>query len=424
MRALDATVETVQARRRDAQHPDRRVPPRCRATRRTSRPTLRARRADHRGRPCPSRSAARSIYRKVRDRASYAFALVSVAADRAAGRQRPRRAGRRRAQAVARRSRRSRAAARRQGRDGRLLAGAKPTARERVQGDAGRAHARRGAGAKRRADAMKFDTPATTNPIDQLKVVGQRHRPHRRPAQDHRHRALRLRAARRRAERRPMAMSSARPSPRAASRRWTSTRAEAAPGVLAIVTAENAGKLGKARLQHRQAAGRSGDRALSPGRSRVVVAETFEQARAAAATGPRRLCARRGRIRSRGGARTPRQACRRLRRPADTAVGDFDGAFAAAPVKLDATYTTPDQAHAMMEPHASIAAWDGDKLTLWTVEPDDRLERGRHGQDARHPQGEGPPDLALHRRRLRRQAVPARRRAAGRARRARGRSGR
>ena len=52
--------------------------------------------------------------------------------------------------------------------------------------------------------------------------------------------------------------------------------------------------------------------------------------------------------------------------PADTAVGDFAGAFAAAPVQLDATYTTPDQAHAMMEPHASIAAWNGDKLTLWT----------------------------------------------------------
>jgi xanthine dehydrogenase YagR molybdenum-binding subunit len=29
-------------------------------------------------------------------------------------------------------------------------------------------------------------------------------------------------------------------------------------------------------------------------------------------------------------------------------------------------YTTPDQSHAMMEPHATIAAWDGDHLTLWT----------------------------------------------------------
>jgi CO/xanthine dehydrogenase Mo-binding subunit len=35
-------------------------------------------------------------------------------------------------------------------------------------------------------------------------------------------------------------------------------------------------------------------------------------------------------------------------------------------VRLDASYTTPDQSHAMMEPHASIAAWKGDKLTVWT----------------------------------------------------------
>ncbi len=33
---------------------------------------------------------------------------------------------------------------------------------------------------------------------------------------------------------------------------------------------------------------------------------------------------------------------------------------------MDETYTTPDQSHAMMEPHASIAAWDGDELTVWT----------------------------------------------------------
>ncbi|MGI4876901.1 MAG: molybdopterin cofactor-binding domain-containing protein, partial [Janthinobacterium lividum] len=37
-----------------------------------------------------------------------------------------------------------------------------------------------------------------------------------------------------------------------------------------------------------------------------------------------------------------------------------------APVKLDATYTTPDETHAMMEPFASIASWTGDKLTIWT----------------------------------------------------------
>lgn len=35
-------------------------------------------------------------------------------------------------------------------------------------------------------------------------------------------------------------------------------------------------------------------------------------------------------------------------------------------MKIDATYTTPDQSHMAMEPHASMAVWDGNKLTLWT----------------------------------------------------------
>nr|WP_308789346.1 molybdopterin cofactor-binding domain-containing protein [Escherichia coli] len=50
----------------------------------------------------------------------------------------------------------------------------------------------------------------------------------------------------------------------------------------------------------------------------------------------------------------------------DKNVGDFDGAFTSAAVKIDATYTTPDQSHMAMEPHASMAVWDGNKLTLWT----------------------------------------------------------
>ena len=50
----------------------------------------------------------------------------------------------------------------------------------------------------------------------------------------------------------------------------------------------------------------------------------------------------------------------------DTSVGDFAGAFAAAPVKLDESYTTANESHAMMEPHATIAAWQGDNLTVWT----------------------------------------------------------
>ncbi len=66
----------------------------------------RTRRDHHRRRPARRRVAGKQLYRKVRDRASYAFALVSVAADRRNGRRddRARRARlrRSRAQAVAR----------------------------------------------------------------------------------------------------------------------------------------------------------------------------------------------------------------------------------------------------------------------------------------------------------------------------------
>jgi len=50
----------------------------------------------------------------------------------------------------------------------------------------------------------------------------------------------------------------------------------------------------------------------------------------------------------------------------DTAVGDFEAAFAAAPVGIDTTYTTPFEHHSPMEPHATLAVWSGDQLTLYT----------------------------------------------------------
>src|SRR5262249_47441374 len=53
--------------------------------------------------------------------------------------------------------------------------------------------------------------------------------------------------------------------------------------------------------------------------------------------------------------------------PPDTAVGDFESAFAAAPVKIDAVYTTPYQHSAPMEPHASMAFWEGEILTVCTA---------------------------------------------------------
>ena len=37
-------------------------------------------------------------------------------------------------------------------------------------------------------------------------------------------------------------------------------------------------------------------------------------------------------------------------------------------MKVDEVYTTPDQSHMMMEPHATIARWDGDELTIWSAQ--------------------------------------------------------
>lgn len=209
---------------------------------------------------------------------------------------------------------------------------------------------------------MKFETPATTNPIDRLKIIGKA--------------TSRIDG--------PLKTSGA--APYAYERHdvvddqaygyvvgagiakgriaaMDLTNARAAPGVLAIVTAGNAGKLSKG--SHNTAKLLGGPeidhyhQAIA-----LVVAETFEQARAAAhlirvdyerANGAYDLEA------ARASAVKPKDG------EPDTAVGDFEGVFAAAPVKLDAQYSTPDHAHAMMEPHASIAAWEGDKLTVWTA---------------------------------------------------------
>ncbi|MGV9328898.1 xanthine dehydrogenase family protein molybdopterin-binding subunit [Streptosporangium sandarakinum] len=50
--------------------------------------------------------------------------------------------------------------------------------------------------------------------------------------------------------------------------------------------------------------------------------------------------------------------------PADTELGDPDAALAAAPVLVDATYSTPAEHNNPMEPHATVAVWSGDGLTL------------------------------------------------------------
>ena len=99
----------------------------------------------------------------------------------------------------------------------------------------------------------------------------------------------------------------------------------------------------------------------------LVVADTFEAARAAAGlirvryeeeTGTYDLQAHLD------DAYAPRRTNAGL--ATDSVVGDFEGAFAQAPVKIDATYRTPFEHHNPMEPHATIAVWSGDELTIHT----------------------------------------------------------
>ena len=96
-----------------------------------------------------------------------------------------------------------------------------------------------------------------------------------------------------------------------------------------------------------------------------VVAETFEQARAAAYAVRVSYETQQGTYALRDGlprAHVPEGSSV----PPDSAVGNFGPAFAAASVQVDVTYTTPLQSQTMMEPHATLAMWDGDNLTLHT----------------------------------------------------------
>ena len=50
----------------------------------------------------------------------------------------------------------------------------------------------------------------------------------------------------------------------------------------------------------------------------------------------------------------------------DIAKGDIDAAMAEAAACVDQAYTTPNQVHAAIEPHASVATWEDGKLTVYS----------------------------------------------------------
>ena len=147
--------------------------------------------------------------------------------------------------------------------------------------------------------------------------------------------------------------------------------AERAPGVVMVLTHLNAMRLpegGRAAVQ--PPAGRvlallqDDQVAYSNQPIAVVVAETIEQANGAAAL-----------VRAsyeRTAARLDFEAERRNEYPPgkvndgppDTRRGDLEAGLQAAACRLDAAYTTPMQHHNPMEPHATLASWDGERLSI------------------------------------------------------------
>jgi xanthine dehydrogenase YagR molybdenum-binding subunit len=215
---------------------------------------------------------------------------------------------------------------------------------------------------------MKFDTPAATNPIDQLKIVGR--------ATDRIDGKFKTTGTAPYAyERHDVApnqaygfvLGSAIAKGRVED--IDASGAKSAAGVLAVVTTLDMPRLDKggmniaylfggAEIQHYHQA------------IAIVVAETFEQARAATSLIHVNYSKSPGKFDLAGEAGNAplfgSDSGEGSSGPPEHRVGEFEKAFSASPVMLDQTYTTPDESHAAMEPHATIAAWNGDKLTLWT----------------------------------------------------------
>lgn len=146
--------------------------------------------------------------------------------------------------------------------------------------------------------------------------------------------------------------------------------AERLPGVLAVITHKNALRLSGA-AQHSQ-----GERVLQLLQDdtiayndqpiAVVVADTLEHAQHAVEVirpryDPHPVNVVMDRERS-----EPVKPDKTARGPTDTSTGDFDAGFASATVQVDATYTTPTENHNPMEPHGTVAVWQGgERVTVY-----------------------------------------------------------
>ena len=157
--------------------------------------------------------------------------------------------------------------------------------------------------------------------------------------------------------------------------------AQAVPGVLTIMTPDNAPRLPQAGSGQSETAGPLVAKPLLQDRLvyyngqhiALAVADTLERAQQAAALVRVQYREAEAQIRMQDalGSAYPPKNFRNGARPPDSRRGDPEAALASAPVKIDATYTTPVEHHNPMEPHATIALWEGDgdnkRLTVYSA---------------------------------------------------------
>jgi xanthine dehydrogenase YagR molybdenum-binding subunit len=147
------------------------------------------------------------------------------------------------------------------------------------------------------------------------------------------------------------------------------TQASKAPGVLSVITPFNAPKLPKPKTEppatRHITVLQETDVWYNGQPIAVVVADTLEHARYAASLLKISYTSRPAKLDFMGRLSEGRPPKQPGREPADTTRGDMQASFEHATVKLEETYTTPIQNHNPMEPHATIAWWEGDKLNLY-----------------------------------------------------------
>ncbi len=145
--------------------------------------------------------------------------------------------------------------------------------------------------------------------------------------------------------------------------RMDTAAAEALPGVLLIMTPANAPRLPQGANTGALSLLQSSEVRYNNEPIAVVVAETLEQAHYAAARVGVKYRAATPRLDFEAGFPTAHPGGHG-HDPADVASGRLEAGMAQAEVTLDKIYTTPPQNHNAMEPHAVLAQWEGEKLTV------------------------------------------------------------